>query len=291
MIDNYGETSGYNQIAPGRSTPATNRGQAQPRQQAGLNSAILGGRPAGTTPFLGAIQTVGASPYQEAANRGGVTGNPNASAGLAGTATGNPNPSPYTVPGFVTASPFTSAVPRGMGMQQPQSRGGYTGPVLGPNGGEPLNMNPTSNPQRDPTTGIIIDPNAKAAADASKDGTSLDGLQMGTPEYVMAYFKSKGKSPYNNDPSYWVEKWNEWGKNDPDYWLERMSQADEFQGRPANFNWQAYYGGAANPMTSAILGQGSTNQSGSDYAAQIHKALMDNLAKTPLAAFAGQYQH
>lgn len=66
---------------------------------------------------------------------------------------------------------------------------------------------------------------------------------------VTDYFKSKGVTPFDSSPDYWVQKWNEWGSKDPAYFQQRLDQADEFTGKGKNYNWQA--AGVPNPGTSS----------------------------------------
>lgn len=66
---------------------------------------------------------------------------------------------------------------------------------------------------------------------------------------VSQYFASRGVTPNSTSPTYWAQKWQEWGSKDPAYFLQRLSTADEFAGpKPTS---------SGNPGTSTTTGTGN----------------------------------
>jgi hypothetical protein len=71
----------------------------------------------------------------------------------------------------------------------------------------------------------------------------------GAPGAIEGYFTSRGVTPFPTSVDYWKARWSEWGSRDPEYFFKRLSQADEFTGAGANYDWQAAQGLA--PATAA----------------------------------------
>jgi len=102
----------------------------------------------------------------------------------------------------------------------------------------------------DPTTRSPSSPFQGGNPSAPSEDWSQGGWDA---DRVRRYFASRGVTPNDSSPQYWVDRWNEWGQRDPAYFLQRLAAADEIIGGPQNSPFRgsggAGGGGGASPVS------------------------------------------
>ena len=141
----------------------------------------------------------------------------------------------------------------------------------------------------------ITDPNVKAGPIGSTGGptqaTFGPQTDWSNPATVTAYFQSRGVTPSGTSPSYWAQKWNEWGKTDPAYFFQRLQNAEEFGGAPGGgpSEFSDPWGSTLESAVSSLLGKLNAAPQ-SQYLDQLLAGLQTDqaTAKANAKALAGQ---